>query len=916
MKVIITAIYRFLTNRLFILFIFVIAMFYIILTALFKLQIVEGDEKARDFELSVIREVEIEGQRGNIYDRNGYPLAENVIAYDLLLNDSVEVSDKNKMIHQLISIVQDNGDEVVNDFPLKLTEEGLIIEGSEKQILNFKKNVYNRRYTEQLKEEEVAATPLEVFTYMRDRLFEVDKSLYTTQEILDILNVRYMQYIKRYSKYQPETIAVNVSQETLADVEERKDIFPGVSILESPYRVYNDAPYFAHIIGYTREIDSETLELLKPLGYDSNDKVGVIGIEEEMELQLRGYDGYQKVEVNNLGKTMLVLEDVEPVMGNDVYLTIDHDLQIETYHILEQNLANILVDKLMMQLPNTKDQRYVLLKDVYDSIFRYNLIDVSSIPGVGSEASENIYVKMQDVKSTMTDRLIANLQSDGIARDYDKDQSLYKYVFETMVDDGVLDKSYDEVEIFDQYMSGDVDFQGLIIAYLEQDLLMLSDDYGMDNIDGTIDFMTSYIINDLLLRYDLTEYMYLYCLDEEMFSYYDLTHLIVEMELVTATEEQLSNLDRRRLSPLNFMKEKITNIEITPQQLALDPSSGAVVITDVDTGEVLALVSYPTYDNSRLVNNFDNAYYYELLNDPTSPLFPRATHTRTAPGSTFKMVTAMAALDMGVITPTQTVFAEGKFDKIWPAAKCWIYDHGGIHGSINVSQAIEVSCNYFFYEMGYRLSITESGGYSDAQGLTTLEEYASKFGLDSKTGIEIGELSSTLATHDAVRASIGQSDNSYTPVQLARYMNTLANDGLMRELNIVDKVKSKVGDLVEDYTPEILRKNDFDPAYLKAVKDGMVAVTSGSSGTARAYFADLPIKIAGKTGTAELIKTRANHAVFTGFAPYEDPEISVVTVIPFGYASKYAALTANKVFRNYFGIDDEVESFTMNHEIY
>ena len=228
-------------------------------------------------------------------------------------------------------------------------------------------------------------------------------------------------------------------------------------------------------------------------------------------------------------------------------------------------------------------------------------------------------------------------------------------------------------------------------------------------------------------------------------------------------------------------------------------------------------------------------------------------------------------------------------------------------------EALEESCNYFFYEMGYRLGITTDGRYNPIQGISTLHDYLAKVGLDSTTGLEMEEYDSTLPERDPVRAAIGQENNLYTPVQLARYMNVIANDGIVRELNLVDKVMDKKGDMVEDFTPAVLLENNFDQKHLDAIKEGMRLVTEGSSGTGRSYFADLNVSVAGKTGTAEIktydtksidpvrsVLKRANHAVFTGFAPSKDPEISVVSVIQFGYSSKYAALNSKEVFRNYF----------------
>lgn len=951
MKTVFTTLYNFFTNRLFLLAIMVVGAFYVLISNLFRLQVVEGEAYANDFNMKVIREVNSEGQRGNIYDRFGVPLAQNIMAYDVLLNDSYEVKDKNAMILDLIQIIEGHGDEVINVFPLVYEDGAFAYKGSDHVINQFLKGAYNETYIAGLSEEELATPPTEMFYYLcGEDYFDIDLSQYTVPEAMAILNIRFAQHIRRYSKYQPETIARNISQATLAELEEKRDYFPGVSIIESPYRVYNDAKYFAHLIGYTRDISAEKLELMAPLGYDADDQVGFVGIEKELEAYLRGYDGKQIVEVNNLGKTMLTLEEKPPVMGNDVYLTIDHDLQIETYHILEQKMAEILVDKLYRTYPKAGDTRYVLLKDVFDSIFRYELIDIDGLQEAQSEAANSIYAINENLTEAMVATATKEIRDNTPAKGFDQNKAVYHYIFEQLKLKEYLPLRFYRNDYYELFVKGDITFHQLMQALFEGGQLVIPLNEGEivyaklpereedDDTPLATDFdvdpvlmahMNDFIFNDFLLRPYMKKFMYLHHLDEEVFDYVTLTHAVIDMGLVSATDLEREQLSRRRLKPIDFMKEKILNIEITPQQLALDPSAGAVVISDVDTGEVLALVSYPSYDNNRLVNNFDGRYYLEQQKDPTLPMFPRATMSTAVPGSTFKMLVGLAAMEEGLIGPDDYIHAHGKFDKIWPPAVCWIYSSkGASHGPLDMAGAIEVSCNYFFYEMGYRLGITEEGKYSPLQGISTLQDYIAKAGLDTKTGLEISEVKGTLPELDPVRAAIGQEKNGYTPVQLSRYTNMLADGGAVRELNLVDKVLDKKGDVVVEFTPKVLAEESFDPAYLAAINQGMYDVTSGSRGTARSYFADLPLAVAGKTGTAEIVSydnksddpvlkviKRPNHAVFTGYAPYDNPEVSVVTFIQFAYSSKYAALTSKEVFRNYFDLERGVDSLHLTHHL-
>ena len=179
------------------------------------------------------------------------------------------------------------------------------------------------------------------------------------------------------------------------------------------------------------------------------------------------------------------------------------------------------------------------------------------------------------------------------------------------------------------------------------------------------------------------------------------------------------------------MLDKINNIEITPAQVALDPCTGSCVITDVKTGEIKALVSYPGYDNNKFSNGVDAAYYASLNEDKSNPLYNYATQERTAPGSTFKMVSATAGLSEGVISLGSQIDCKGIFKDISNEPKCWIYPHG-THGKINVSEAIRDSCNVFFYTVGYKLSTKDSSSntYSDAAGIKYIQDYAKIFGLD------------------------------------------------------------------------------------------------------------------------------------------------------------------------------------------
>lgn len=920
MMTIIKNLLSFLFNRLFVMAILFLAMFYLLFTRLYQLQIIEGEQLEESFSLSIIKERDLEGQRGNIYDRNGYALAENIIAYNVMLDGSIPVENVNQMIHDLTRIVSESDDTIVNVLPMGLNEDGnIIFTDSVSQILRFKKNVFLNNTAESLSEEEMAMSANEVFIYMRDELFKIPAEDYTIQDTLNILNVRYPLWMNRYTQYQLETVSININEQTLARIEENISKFPGVSIQEDPLRVYNDSTFFAHIIGYTGRIDATTFETLETQGYNSDDIIGKIGIEQSMETYLRGVRGKQTVEVDNLGRTMKIIDEVPATSGSDVHLTLDHDLQIECYNILEQKLAFLLQSTLSMSPKYSggdKDDEVTLMRDVFSSLFENDIYDIEEI-ALAQEGTAQSYIDelFETEYKNLVERLTYVISTDAIIPEEDE-LPYYDYILSKLHEEGYLADDYDQIEMYDQVMNREMPFK---------ELLQIYSNVGMTHFDVVPESPTAsqfaqlkdLILNEVLTYHSFKKKLYVDLAQNERFYYGQLCLALAEQGIVAASEEQLSGLKNGRLDTVSFMKEKITNLEITPQELALDPSSGSVVVTDVNTGEVLAMVSYPSYDNNRLVNNFDYDYYMNLLADPTSPLYPMATQGKTAPGSTFKMLTAIAALEEGVVGPHEYFSCLGLYQKIFPPARCWIYARGGTHGPLTVSSALEVSCNYFYYEMGYRLSKNSDGFYDDASGIEKLKKYTQLVGLSGKTGLEIDEADSNQPTQDAVRSSIGQGSNAYTPVQLSRYVSTIANGGTTHELNVVDQVVRSDGTVYFDKIPTVTRTNMINEENLAVVKEGMGLVTTGSRGTARNIFKGFPIKIAGKTGTAQQSMTRPDHGVFVGFAPYDNPEISVVSFVPFGYGSNIPTGMAMEVVGAYYELDEVYhdENYTTDHSL-
>lgn len=391
--------------------------------------------------------------------------------------------------------------------------------------------------------------------------------------------------------------------------------------------------------------------------------------------------------------------------------------------------------------------------------------------------------------------------------------------------------------------------------------------------------------------------------------------IMVEQEVISADEEFKQKVENGNISPIQVLRERIENGEIMPHELGVDPSTGAVVVVDIHTGEVLSLVSYPSYDNNKFINGIDYEYYKKLQQDPTIPMFPRATQGRMAPGSTFKMVTGIAALEEGIVTPRDKINDKGLYkDAGLPYARCWIYSNYNIgHGYTDIHRAIEVSCNYYFYDVSYRMARIDAQNSIEQNGLNKLRYYASKFGLDSKTGIEVPEYEPHFSDKDVIRSAIGQGTHNFAPVHMARYIATLANGGTLYKFHIVDSVKTFDGDIILKKEPEIQEQSNFKPENLDAIYKGMHLVTAGNEGTVRNIFKDFPIEVAGKTGTAQEQLSRGAHAWFVGFAPYEDPQIAIAVAIPYAYSSNYPAEIFRDIVAEYFGLNADSEKATIDN---
>ncbi len=416
--------------------------------------------------------------------------------------------------------------------------------------------------------------------------------------------------------------------------------------------------------------------------------------------------------------------------------------------------------------------------------------------------------------------------------------------------------------------------------------------------------LVAYIMEGLQDDSDYDAIVYQYAILNDEIAPAQLCALLYDQNVLDADDATREGLLDGSISAYSFINDKISSLELTPSMLGLDPCSASSVVLDSNTGAVLASVSYPGYDSNRLANSTDSSYYVYLNQNSSRPLYNYATQQKTAPGSTYKPMTATAGLAEGVVTTATEITDEGIYDKVSNQPRCWIYNTSGTtHGTINVSEALRDSCNYYFYEVGYRLASMNSGSYSDADGIEKLTKYASAYGLDSKTGVEIAEATSTVATEYPVMAAIGQSDNNITTIALARYATAVTNGGSVYDLTLLDHVADKNGNVITSFAPELVNQIDYlNQSEWDSIHTGMRMVVESMS-----EFDGSVVDIAGKTGTAQSSLTRPSHALFIGYAPYNNPEITVATRIAYGYNSHYAANVTRHIIGSYYNDPETVE---------
>ncbi|WMI81256.1 penicillin-binding transpeptidase domain-containing protein [Anaerotignum sp. MB30-C6] len=918
-------------SRIFVMLCGIFLLFFILVIRLFSLQIIHGEDYDESITASVSKTVNVPAPRGNIYDRYGRPLATNTVAYSVQIDDSITLDlteYKEDLMVQLTNTLWAQGATPHDTLPISSSAPyTFTFEGKEREQRKAEKN-----WKESLgfPNDKKDASAQESLTY----LFE--KYNAPTNYTLAQKRAYVSYYISLSDKnLMALTLAEKLAEygETLTDELPLSREYPyTLQFNENKTREKNWKESMAMKKEELQYDSLETLDYLRdffglPEGLPTDVVRNTLGI--RYSLYLQRYQQYKSVTIatNISAKTLAFVEENQDIFPNVLVDTVS----------LREYPQSEYFSHLLGYIRQMTEADYALYKDDMDSTGNpiYTQTDIVGQTGIeklyerqlnGTDGKVSIEVDNQGRRMSVIDStepipgkdifLTLDSQLQKIAYD-SLEAELRKAVIVRLTSAGKRSASITDMFIA-MTKANHISASKLMKAtsgtqkQVYDRFLEANPDFSKEDEDA-LSRVQTYLLDSL---------------SRGTFSSREALLVAMEQGTLATTPEDFAAIENGSIAPLTMVLNKLRSGEFDPSDTALDPSTGSVFITKVDSGEVLASVSYPSYDNNELVNNFNNAYYNNLLQDGNTPLVNRPLKQKKAPGSTFKMITALAGLETGAIGPNTYIRDLGLYkDAGTPYARCWIYSNtGGTHGSVDVAKALEVSCNYFFYEVAYRMGNAKEGNTNE--GITTLNEYMAAFGLNALTGLELDEYAPTMASPyykertvktfnpdattsqtrwtdgDTIRAAIGQSVNSFTPAQVTKFISTLANGGTLYRLHLISHLQNPDGSLYYRVDETIENVTNFQEENLQKVYQGMYQVTTGARGTLRHSFRDFPVKVAAKTGTAEEDKTRSSHTWFVCFAPYEDPQIAITVMIPFGEGSGTPAPeVAKAIITEYLGLD-------------
>jgi len=916
----------------------------VLINRLFGLQIINGESYVKDLSSSIQKDMSVAATRGRIFDKNGVLLAYNDLAYAVRISDSgkynnnAEKNEKlNASIDKTLDIIEAKGDTYSNDFPIVYEDGQYVFNIKDNELLRFLRDIYGKRSISELSDEERNVTAQELFrqlcekyevvvasdssknqatvlsstvSFLKSQGYMVEAAGFSVDHALMIVNLRRYMSANSYNRYISFTIANEVSDETVAAILESSDDLTGVTVEEQYIRRYVDSVYCSQILGYTGTVSTSELETLGDK-YDSNDTVGKSGIEKSMESVLSGTKGERQVYVDTVGRITEVLGETDPETGNDVYLTIDINLQKNLYNAIEDRLVQILLT--YMTSGDTKysytsngsvDTVYILAKEVYFALIDNNIVSIKHIAEQSTDTEAQVYSAFLSKQDSTMDWIRSELaDGDTPYGKLSEEQQLYIwYVYTSLKDRGVFNTSNVDTtdDVYKDWTQADgTSLKELLTHGIAKNWINLNvfstEQYTslQESYDALLDYIDGY------LREDTSFYkkMYKYMINSGSISGRQVCMLLYEQGVLDMNSEnsRYSALAAGSLGAYDFMTYAISNKIITPAQLALEPCSASAVVTNPKNGDIIAMVSYPSYDNNKLSGSVDAKYFNSLINDKASPMLNRATQSFTAPGSTYKPCTTIAGMDTGIISSGTTFYCSGSFDKVTPSPKCWRLSG---HGGEVAATAIRDSCNVFFYNVGYNLACSKNGNYNSTYGTTILQKYSDLLGVSTKAGVEIEESEPMASNTNSVASAIGQGNHKYSTLNLARYVTTIATSGTCYNLTLVDKITDSDGNLIEDNHADVDHQVELSSNIWSTVHEGMML-----AGNSYSTIAKLGLKIAAKSGTAQENTNEPDHSLLVTYSPYDDPQICVSVCIQHGYSSTTSMDLTADVYKIYYGME-------------
>ena len=895
-----------------------IVMFSIAVGRLFSIQIINGESYVSSLSESIKKTTSVAATRGRIFDKNGVLLAYNEIAFAVKISDSGTYSSNtaknnsiNSAIEKTLDIIESKNDKFSNDFQIVSDgNNGFKYTVSDNALLRFKRDTYGVSTISGLSDEQKNSSANEMIDYLCNR-YELNKDDYSVSHLLEIINLRVSMSANSYNRYVSFTIANEVSDDTVAAVLESSGDLPGVTVEQQYVRRYVNSVYCSQVLGYTGTISSAELENLRAQdsSYENNDIVGKTGIEKAMESELSGTKGSKTVYVDTVGRITEVVDETDAVAGNDVYLTIDINLQKSIYEAIEDEIVGILLSYITLGNEkyeyNSSDEISKInipIKEVYFALINNNLINLDKMALCEHQAETEVYNEYLIKKDYTFDWLERELKEGNTqyGKLSEEQKAYIWYIYKDLLcESKVFNTGRVDVndEVYDDWINGNNTSLSNLLKYGITkswiDMSLLADEQ-YTSLSESYDILCQYIMDELYVDNNFSKKMYKYMVEDVDITGRQLIMILFEQGFLDS-EEEYALINEGRMSPYNFMLDAISTKRITPADLALKPCSGSCVMVDPDNGKVIALVSYPSYDNNKMSGTVDAEYYAKLSNDNSKPLTNYATQVQNAPGSTFKICSAVAGLDQGVITTSTEFFCDGTFSETSPPARCW--QRWG-HGNETVSTAIRDSCNIYFYNVGFKLSKLKNGEFNDTYGINILKNYAEQFGLATTSGIEISEKLPHPSTIDVIRSAIGQGNHSYSALNLARYCSTIANSGTCYNLTLVDKITDNSGNLIEENQADVASTMDINNGIWNAVHYGMYLATESYPA-----LANIGISVGSKTGTAQENEREPDHATMISYAPYDDPQVAMAVIIRNGYGSGYTATLTANILKTYFGLE-------------